>query len=162
MRDKVTRQCPQTTTCKEKRELKSIQTKVPLLTSLTPYRLAKPAHVIRMNNWISLEDYDVDGHTEACTFVLIAFLFSGSLSTNHVLGQCGVDEGGRGWVRERKRDTGGGSSGSGRGRCEEREWIREGGGGRVRGEKERFTQILRFWALRFVVVVALFLFYSYL
>ena len=37
VRDKVTRQCPQTTIFEEKGELKRIQTKVPLLTSLTPY-----------------------------------------------------------------------------------------------------------------------------
>ena len=38
VRDKVTRQCPQTTTFEEKGELKRIRTEVPLLTSLTPYR----------------------------------------------------------------------------------------------------------------------------
>ena len=38
VRDKVTRQCPQTTTCEEKREPKQIRTEVPLLTSLTSYR----------------------------------------------------------------------------------------------------------------------------
>ena len=38
VRDKVTRQCPQTTTFEEKREPKRIGTDVPLLTSLTPYR----------------------------------------------------------------------------------------------------------------------------
>ena len=38
VRDKVTRQCPQTTTCEEKGEPKRIRTEVPLLTSLTPYR----------------------------------------------------------------------------------------------------------------------------
>ena len=36
--DKVTRQCPQTTTFEEKGEPKRIRTEV-LLTSLTPYRL---------------------------------------------------------------------------------------------------------------------------
>ena len=36
--DKVTRQCPQTTTFEEKREPKHIRTEVSLLTSLTPYR----------------------------------------------------------------------------------------------------------------------------
>ena len=44
MRDKVTRQCPQTTTSEEKGEPKRIRTDVPLLTSLTPYRWAKPTH----------------------------------------------------------------------------------------------------------------------
>ena len=39
VRDKVTRQCPQTTTFEEKGEPKRrIRTEVPLLTSLTPYR----------------------------------------------------------------------------------------------------------------------------
>ena len=37
VRDKVTRQCPQTTTCEEKGEPKQIRTEVHLLTSLTPY-----------------------------------------------------------------------------------------------------------------------------
>ena len=50
VRDKVTRQCPQTTTFEEKGEPKRIQTEVPLLTSLTPYRKAKPA---RTNNKLS-------------------------------------------------------------------------------------------------------------
>ena len=43
VRDKVTRQCPQTTIFEEKGETKRIRNEVPLLTSLTPYRLAKPA-----------------------------------------------------------------------------------------------------------------------
>ena len=38
VRDKVTRQCSQTTTFEEKGELKRIRTELPLLTSLTPYR----------------------------------------------------------------------------------------------------------------------------
>ena len=38
VRDKVTRQCPQTTTSEEKREPKRIRTEVPQLTSLAPYR----------------------------------------------------------------------------------------------------------------------------
>ena len=38
VRDKVTRQCPQTTAFEEKVEPKRIRTEVPLLTSLTPYR----------------------------------------------------------------------------------------------------------------------------
>ena len=42
MRDKVTRQCPQTTTFEVKEEPKPIRTEVPLLTSLTarPNRLS--------------------------------------------------------------------------------------------------------------------------
>ena len=42
VRDKVTTQCPQTTTFDEKGEPKRIRTEVPLLTGLTPYRWAKP------------------------------------------------------------------------------------------------------------------------
>ena len=38
VRDKATRQCPQTTTFDEKGEPKQIRTEVPLHTSLTPYR----------------------------------------------------------------------------------------------------------------------------
>ena len=38
VRDKVTRQCPQSTTFEEKGEPKRIRTEVPLLTSLMPYR----------------------------------------------------------------------------------------------------------------------------
>ena len=38
VRNKVTRQCPQTTTFGETGEPKQIRTAVPLFTSLTPYR----------------------------------------------------------------------------------------------------------------------------
>ena len=38
VRDKVTRQCPQTATFEKKGELKRIRTEVPLLTSLMLYR----------------------------------------------------------------------------------------------------------------------------
>ena len=38
LRDKATRQCPQTTTFEVKGESKRIRTEVPPLTSLTPYR----------------------------------------------------------------------------------------------------------------------------
>ena len=41
----ITRQSPQTTAFEEKGEPKRIQTEVPPLTSLTPYRWAKLAHV---------------------------------------------------------------------------------------------------------------------
>ena len=45
VRDKRTKQCPQTATFEEKGEPERIRTEVPLLTSLkTPYRWAKPAH----------------------------------------------------------------------------------------------------------------------
>ena len=44
VRDKVARQCPaQTTAFEENEEPKRIRAEVPLLTGLTPYRLAKPA-----------------------------------------------------------------------------------------------------------------------
>ena len=42
VKDKVTRQCPQTINFEENGEPKLIETEVPLLTSLTPYRQAKP------------------------------------------------------------------------------------------------------------------------
>ena len=38
VRDKVTRQCPQTTAFEEKGEPNQIRADVPLLTNLTPYR----------------------------------------------------------------------------------------------------------------------------
>ena len=41
---RITRQCPQTTTSEEKGEPKRYRTEVLPLTSLTPYRWAKPAH----------------------------------------------------------------------------------------------------------------------
>ena len=44
VRDKVTIQCPQTTIFEENGEPKWTGTEVPLLTSLMPYRWAKPAH----------------------------------------------------------------------------------------------------------------------
>ena len=44
VRDKVTRRCPQPTTFKEKGEPKQIRTEILLLTRLTPYRWARPAH----------------------------------------------------------------------------------------------------------------------
>ena len=46
VRDKVTRQCPQTTTFEENINPRRIQIEVPLLTSLTPYRYAKPAYML--------------------------------------------------------------------------------------------------------------------
>ena len=42
VRDKVTRQCPQTTAFEEKGEPKRIRTEVPPLANLKPYREAKP------------------------------------------------------------------------------------------------------------------------
>ena len=46
VRDKVARQCPQTTTFEEKGQPKRIRTEVSLLSSLTPYHWAKPADVL--------------------------------------------------------------------------------------------------------------------
>ena len=47
MRDKVTRQVSiDHNLFEEKGEPKQIRTDVPLLTSLTPYRKAKPAHIV--------------------------------------------------------------------------------------------------------------------
>ena len=44
VRDKVTRQCPQTTIFEERGEPKRYRYEVLALTSLTPYRWATPAH----------------------------------------------------------------------------------------------------------------------
>ena len=46
VRNKVARQCQQTTTFEEKGEPKRIRTEVSLLTSITPYRSAKPTHIV--------------------------------------------------------------------------------------------------------------------
>ena len=47
VRDKVTRQCPQTTTYLKRKESRSgIEPRLLLLTSVTPYRWAKPAHEV--------------------------------------------------------------------------------------------------------------------
>ena len=51
VRDKVTGQCPQTTTFEEKGEPKRIRSDVLLLTSLTPYRSAKLAHLDQRRNY---------------------------------------------------------------------------------------------------------------
>ena len=48
VRDKVTRPCPQTTTFEVKGEPKRYRTEVLPLTSLPPYRLAKPALAVRI------------------------------------------------------------------------------------------------------------------
>jgi len=53
LRDKVTRQCPQTRTFEEKRELKRIRTEVPLPANLKPYPKAKLAHRLRLG-WLSV------------------------------------------------------------------------------------------------------------
>ena len=50
MREKVTRQSPQTTTFEENGEPKRIRTEVPPLTSLTSYRQAKPVYAFRGEN----------------------------------------------------------------------------------------------------------------
>ena len=62
MTDKVTRQCPQTTTfLKRKERPKRYRTEVLPLTDLTSYRYAKPAHNMRMYFWWSV-----------CTFYVLA------------------------------------------------------------------------------------------
>ena len=61
VRDKVTRQCPQTTTFEEKGKPKRYQTEVLPLTSLTPYRQAKPAHEV--SQFYHGPIYRVDGST---------------------------------------------------------------------------------------------------
>ena len=49
VRDKVTKQCRQTTTFEVKREPKQIQTEVPLLTSLPPLPLGQTgSHTLRL------------------------------------------------------------------------------------------------------------------
>ena len=49
VRDKVTKQCPQTTSFEEKGELTQIRTEVPLLTSCT----ARP-NQLTVSNWLSV------------------------------------------------------------------------------------------------------------
>ena len=72
VRDKVTRQCPQATTFEEKGEPKRIRTGAPLLTSLTPYRWAKPAHTLHSSFTsvfaeLGLPQYS-DVYTQLCHF----------------------------------------------------------------------------------------------
>ena len=85
-RGKVTRQCPQTTAFEENRELKRIRTEVPLLTSLTPYRLAKSAHqsISQLGRPYLETQCPEDDHTPSLTF-RIAWLFRPSKSVNMVL-----------------------------------------------------------------------------
>ena len=61
---KVTRQCPQTTTFLKRGEPKRYRTEVLPLTSLTPYRKAKPAHSdagIKMEGLLYLQNYGISG-----------------------------------------------------------------------------------------------------
>ena len=51
VRDKITKHCPQNTTVEEKGEPKRIRNEVPLLTSLTPSRWAKPAQRVTCNRF---------------------------------------------------------------------------------------------------------------
>ena len=63
MDGKVTGQCPQTTTCfEEKGEPKRISTEV--LTSLTPYRWAKPSHSQERTSVIGCWHNDAAASTE--------------------------------------------------------------------------------------------------
>ena len=56
MRGKVTRQCPKTTTVlEEKGESKRCRTEVLVLTSLTPYRWAKPRAVVADHDFVAVE-----------------------------------------------------------------------------------------------------------
>ena len=76
MRDKVRRQCPQTTTFEEKGEPKRIRTEIPLLTSITPYRWAKPAHEI-LNEWqwpLTARFYFFEHPPKWCTYSAIWLL----------------------------------------------------------------------------------------
>ena len=70
--DKVTGQCPQTTTLEEKGEPKRIRTEVPLFTNLTPYRWAKPAHSSKPNLDPLLTT--VDAALRGCVKVEVAVL----------------------------------------------------------------------------------------
>ena len=54
VRDKATRQCPQTTTSEEKGEPKRNRAEALLCTRLTPYRWAKPAHKGGGGGWSSM------------------------------------------------------------------------------------------------------------
>ena len=50
VRDKVTRQCPQTTTFEDKEELKQIQTEVPLVTETHPtYKIKNYLHLNKIS-----------------------------------------------------------------------------------------------------------------
>ena len=76
VRDKVTRQCPQTTTFEEKGEPKRNRTEVPLPTSLAPCRCAKPAHGSRLVHIPSLPPFPPtlrhSLHTHSCKTVCCA------------------------------------------------------------------------------------------
>ena len=61
VRDKDTRQCPRTTTFEEKGEPKRIRPEVPLFTSITPCRSAKPAQ--------SQRRWGLTGGCEDCSLV---------------------------------------------------------------------------------------------
>ena len=63
--DKATGQSPQTTTFEEKGEPKRYRTEVLPLTSLTPYRSAKPAHAL-----IEVHTNDTDIYVELVPLLL--------------------------------------------------------------------------------------------
>ena len=75
MRDKVTRQSPQTPTFEAKGEPKQIQTEVPLLTSLTPYRWAKPAHACSPQSCL-LNTHSYNYPPTLCCPIKISVLFN--------------------------------------------------------------------------------------
>ena len=58
VKNKVTRQCPQTTTFEEKGEPNRIPTEVPLLTSLTPLPLGQTGSHRRRLNFLYLKTPD--------------------------------------------------------------------------------------------------------
>ena len=75
MRDKVTRQSPQTPTFEAKGEPKQIQTEVFLLTSLTPYRWAKPTHACSPQSCL-LYTHNYNFPPTLCCPIKISVLFN--------------------------------------------------------------------------------------
>ena len=67
--NKVTRQCPHTTTFEEKGEPNRNRTEVLLLTSLTPFRQVKPAHNIHRKAFSLLGTREMCGGQEVCVCV---------------------------------------------------------------------------------------------
>ena len=77
MRDKVTKQRPQTTRLEEKAELKQIRAEVIPLTSLTPYRWTKPAHAEQTHYVLDVCDSEciaVELDTQQCTYSAVWLL----------------------------------------------------------------------------------------
>ena len=79
VRDKVTRQCPQTTTFEEKGEPKRIRTEILLLTSLTPLPLGhtgshRRTHRARDSVSSSVATVCRDTYTNVCLFLGLQIL----------------------------------------------------------------------------------------